>query len=334
MTIPHNNGHALSVRVLRTEFNTDQGTARPVDGVSFDLPAGATLALVGESGCGKSVTALSVLRLIPTPPGCIAGGEVVFGGRNLLALDEREMRAIRGNDISMIFQEPMTSMNPVFRVGDQIAAVIRLHRGVSRGEAQSGAVAMMERVGIPAAARRARDYPHQMSGGMLQRVMIAMALSCGPELLIADEPTTALDVTIQAQILDLLVRLQEESGMSVLLITHDLGVVAETAHSVAVMYAGKIVETAPVRELFDRPAHPYTRALFASLPAMNRDGKRLATIQGTVPPATAFPAGCRFHPRCPHAMPVCSVQEPPLSETAPGHACACWLHQPVVGDAP
>ncbi len=320
----------LSVRGLRTEFHTDQGVARAVDGVSFDLPKGGTLALVGESGCGKSVTALSILRLIPDPPGRIAAGELLFDGKNLLALDKHEMRHIRGNDISMIFQEPMTSMNPVFRIGEQIAAVIRLHRGLSRAEARREAVALMDRVGIPAAASRVDDYPHQMSGGMLQRVMIAMALACGPRLLIADEPTTALDVTIQAQILDLLNRLRAETDMSVLLITHDLGVVAETADQVVVMYAGKVVETASVHALFAEPKHPYTQALFASLPAMSR-GKRLVNIPGAVPAATNFPAGCRFHPRCPHAMPVCSRREPPLLDTGAAHQAACWLHTPDQG---
>jgi oligopeptide/dipeptide ABC transporter ATP-binding protein len=323
-------GILLSVRGLRTEFHTDQGVACAVDGVSFDLPKGGTLALVGESGCGKSVTALSILRLIPDPPGRIAAGEVLFEGRSLLVLDEREMRRIRGNDISMIFQEPMTSMNPVFRIGDQIAAVIRLHRGLSKAEARREAVALMDRVGIPAAASRVDDYPHQMSGGMLQRVMIAMALACGPRLLIADEPTTALDVTIQAQILDLLNRLRAESGMSVLLITHDLGVVAETAEQVVVMYAGRVVETASVHALFADPKHPYTRALFASLPAISR-GKRLVNIPGAVPAATNFPSGCRFHPRCSHAMPVCSRREPPLLDSGGEHRSACWLHHPDQG---
>ncbi|MBW7862777.1 MAG: ABC transporter ATP-binding protein [Candidatus Hydrogenedens sp.] len=318
----------LSVRDLRTEFTTDQGTARAVDGVSFDLPAGKTLALVGESGCGKSVTAMSLMRLIPSPPGRVAGGEALFDGKDLLALPEREMRRIRGNDISMIFQEPMTSMNPVFRVGAQIAAVLRMHRRLDKAAAWRGAVEMMGRVGIPSAARRAEDYPHQMSGGMLQRVMIAMALSCGPRLLIADEPTTALDVTIQAQILELLRELQRNTGMTLLLITHDLGVVAETADEVAVMYAGRIVERAAADRLFKSPAHPYTRALFQSLPPMNRGAARLSTIRGSVPPATHFPSGCRFHPRCAEAMPVCALREPPFAGTAPGHAAACWLHHP------
>ena len=320
----------LSVRGLRTEFHTDQGVARAVDGVSFDLPKGGTLALVGESGCGKSVTALSILRLIPDPPGRIAAGEVLFDGKNLLDLDERAMRHIRGNDISMIFQEPMTSMNPVFRIGDQIDAVIRLHRGLSKAAARREAVALMDRVGIPAAASRVDDYPHQMSGGMLQRVMIAMALACGPRLLIADEPTTALDVTIQAQILDLLNRLRAETGMSVLLITHDLGVVAETAEQVVVMYAGRVVETASVHALFAEPKHPYTQALFASLPSMSR-GRRLVNIPGSVPAPTNFPTGCRFHPRCPHAMPVCSRREPALLDTGEVHQAACWLHAPDKG---
>ncbi len=324
----HNGEPLLRVRALKTHFHTDQGVARAVDGVSFDLPAGKTLALVGESGCGKSVTAMSLLRLIPSPPGVVSGTGVFFENRNLLELTENEMRRIRGNDLSMIFQEPMTSMNPVFRVGRQIAAVLRLHQGLSERAARKETLAMLERVGIPAAERRMDDYPHQMSGGMLQRVMIAMALACRPKVLIADEPTTALDVTIQAQILELLKTLQQETGMSVLLITHDLGIVAETADDVAVMYAGRIVETASVNALFAAPQHPYTKGLFASLPALQRGKDRLYTIRGTVPAATAFPAGCRFHPRCPHALECCALKEPALLETAPGHHAACWLHDP------
>ena len=320
------NGTALQVRGLRTYFHTDQGVAKAVDDVSLAIPAGKTLALVGESGCGKSVTALSVLRLVASPPGEIAGGEVLFGGRDLLTLPESAMRTIRGNDISMIFQEPMTSMNPVFRIGNQIAATIRLHQGVTKAEARSACIELLEQVGIPAAAERVDDYPHQMSGGMLQRVMIAMALACAPKLLIADEPTTALDVTIQAQILALLNALQEQAGMALLLITHDLGVVAETADEVVVMYAGKKVEQAPVRALFAAPLHPYTKGLFASLPSVQAKGqKRLYTIQGTVPAATHFPEGCRFHPRCPFAMDICR-QEPAFIETQPGHGTACWLY--------
>lgn len=337
MTQPNTNASpdsVLSVQGLRTVFHTDAGTAVAVDGVSFDLAAGETLALVGESGCGKSVTALSILRLIPSPPGEITDGEVLFDGRALRGLPEREMRRVRGNDISMIFQEPMTSMNPVFRVGAQIASVIRLHRGLGRDAAWAEAVRALERVGIPEAARRAQDYPHQLSGGMLQRVMIALALACGPRVLIADEPTTALDVTIQAQILSLLRDVRRDTGMAVLLITHDLGVVAETADAVAVMYAGRIIERAPVAELFAHPAHPYTRELFLSLPVMNAGAARLHAIRGAVPPATAYPPGCRFHPRCSRALPVCALREPPTAEVGPGHAAACWLHCPDAAAEP
>jgi len=315
----------LSVRGLRTYFHTDHGVARAVDDLSFDLPAGKTLALVGESGCGKSVTALSIMRLIPSPPGVIEDGEIAFEGRDLLAFSEAEMRQIRGNDISMIFQEPMTSMNPVFRVGNQIAAAIRLHQGVSKDEARAASLALLEKTGIPAAAERLDDYPHQMSGGMLQRVMIAMALACNPKVLIADEPTTALDVTIQAQILDLLKALQQDTDMAILLITHDLGVVAEVADEVVVMYAGKKAEQAGVEELFANPLHPYAKGLFASLPSMQEGKKRLHTIEGAVPAATDFPEGCRFRPRCPYAMEVCE-QEPACEEVAERHSAACWLY--------
>ncbi len=317
---------ALSIRNLRTWFHTDQGIARAVDDVSFDVPTGKTLAVVGESGCGKSVTALSILRLVPTPPGRIEGGEILFGGQDLLELPLGEMRAIRGNDISMIFQEPMTSMNPVFRVGGQIMAAIRLHRGLSKDEARREAIALLDRVGIPAPELRVNDYPHHMSGGMLQRVMIALALACGPKVLIADEPTTALDVTIQAQILDLLKTLQKDTGMAIMLITHDLGVVAEVADEVVVMYAGKKVEQAPVNRLFAAPRHPYTQGLFASLPATQQPGARLHTIDGNVPAATDFPRGCRFHPRCPKAMARCRDEEPPFRILEERHGTACWLH--------
>jgi oligopeptide/dipeptide ABC transporter ATP-binding protein len=320
------NDIALSVEDLRTYFYTDGGEARAVDGVAFAIPKGKTLALVGESGCGKSMTALSVLRLVPDPPGKIVDGRVLFNGTNLLELTEREMRAVRGNDISMIFQEPTTSLNPVFRVGNQIGAAIRLHRGVSKDEARAQAIDLLDQVGIPAPDKRVDDYPHQMSGGMKQRVMIAMALACDPQVLIADEPTTALDVTIQAQILDLLRRLQDERGMSILLITHDLGVVAENAHEVAIMYAGNIVEQAPVEELFANPQHPYTIGLFKSLPEMNDPESKLHTIEGTVPPATRMPTGCRFHPRCPYAMDACGTNAPPLEAMTNTHSVACWLH--------
>ncbi len=326
MAKKENNGAVLEVRGLRTCFHTDQGVAPAVDGVSFAIPAGKTLALVGESGCGKSVTALSVLRLVPSPPGRIETGEVLFGGRDLLGLRESEMRAIRGNDISMIFQEPMTSMNPVFRVGRQVGAVLRLHQGLSAEDARAMAIELFDLVGIPAPEQRVDDYPHQLSGGMLQRVMIATALACNPKLLIADEPTTALDVTIQAQILDLLRKLQQEKGMAILLITHDLGVVAEVAHEVAVMYAGRKVEQAPVETLFAGPKHPYTQGLFASLPVMNQEGGRLHTIPGSVPAAVDFPEGCRFHPRCPHVMPRCREEAPPLDPVGAEHVAGCWLH--------
>ena len=317
----------LSVRDLRTYFHTDQGVAKAVDGLSFAIEAGKTLALVGESGCGKSVTALSIMRLLPSPPGRIEGGEILFEGRDLLALSEAGMRAIRGNDISMIFQEPMTSMNPVFRVGRQVGAAIRLHRGLSKEEAREEAIALFKKVGIPAPERRVDDYPHQMSGGMLQRAMIAMALACNPKVLIADEPTTALDVTIQAQILDLLKQLQHETGMGILLITHNLGVVAETADEVAVMYAGmKVEHTTKERAFTHTPEHPYTRGLYHSLPSIQSGKGRLYTIPGTVPAATDFPPGCRFHPRCPYALEICAKEAPPIEEIGRDHAVACWLH--------
>ncbi len=316
----------LRVEDLSVVFHTDEGDARAVDHVSFSLRQGQTVALVGESGCGKSVTALSLLRLIPSPPGQITGGRILFEDRDLLALSEAAMRRIRGNEISMVFQEPMTSLNPVFRVGAQISAVLRMHRKMSGDAARDATIALLRRVGIPSPEKRLDEYPHQMSGGMLQRIIIAMALACNPKVLIADEPTTALDVTIQAQILELLVELQQQSNLAIVLITHDLAVVAETAHHVVVMYAGKVVETAPVAALFERPMHPYTQGLFAALPSVNTPGKRLATIPGSVPAATNFPTGCRFHPRCAHAMPVCATQEPPLACGAASHPVACWLH--------
>ena len=318
----------LSIRNLKTYFYMDVGVARAVDDLSFDVGRGKTLALVGESGCGKSVTALSVLRLVPDPPGRIVDGRIMFRGRDLVHASEKEMREIRGNAISMIFQEPMTSLNPVFRVGGQIGSILALHRGLDKSEARRQAIDLLEQVGIPAPERRVDDYPHQLSGGMRQRVMIAMALACDPEVLIADEPTTALDVTIQAQILDLLRKLQEERGMSIILITHDLGIVAEMAHDVAIMYAGKIVEHAPVKSLFALRKHPYSQGLFKSLPSFQTRGGRLQTIEGQVPAATDFPEACRFHPRCPHAMPVCSRDEPPLLEVGSHHTCACWLQDP------
>jgi oligopeptide/dipeptide ABC transporter ATP-binding protein len=321
----------LRVRDLQTYFVTEHGTgtARAVDGVSFDLYPGETLGIVGESGCGKTVTSLSILRLIPEPPGHIRPGSVIeFEGRNLLALAPRELRAVRGNQIAMIFQEPMTSLNPVFTVGDQIGEAAIIHQGLSHKAARARAIEMLALVGIPDPAERVDHYPHQLSGGMRQRVMIAMALVCHPKVLIADEPTTALDVTIQAQILELLSRLQDEMGMSVLLITHDLGVVAGHADRVVVMYAGQVVETAPTTELFDRPLHPYTEGLMAAVPRLDARAERLKAIPGQVPAATAWPTGCRFHPRCPYAWGKCAVEEPPLLDAeSAGHSARCWLVQ-------
>ncbi|MBW2241878.1 MAG: ABC transporter ATP-binding protein [Deltaproteobacteria bacterium] len=314
----------LEIDDLKTWFRTDDGLVRAVDGVSYDVERGETLAVVGESGCGKSVTALSILRLVAVPPGEYAGGEIRFEGEDLLQVSEGRMREVRGNDIAMIFQEPMTSLNPVFTVGEQIVEVIQLHQKLSAGPARTRAIEMLQRVGIPSPERRVDDYAHQMSGGMRQRVMIAMALACNPKLLIADEPTTALDVTIQAQILDLLSRLQEELGMSVLLITHDLGVVAETAQRVVVMYAGKVVEQAGVHQLFGAPRHPYTVGLLGALPDVDGVGDRLHPIEGNVPDARSMPSGCRFHPRCPVAIPRCAEDEPAL-EGEPEHRVACWV---------
>ena len=312
----------LDVRDLRTSFFLDRGEARAVDGVSFALDAGRVLGLVGESGCGKSVTALSLMRLVP-PPGRIVGGEVRFDGRDLLALPERAMREVRGAGLAMIFQEPMSSLNPVFTVGSQIAEALRLHRPVSRRRAWERAVELLDEVGIAEPARRARDYPHQLSGGMRQRVMIAMAISCEPRVLLADEPTTALDVTIQAEILDLLHALRERRGMALLLITHDLGVVAQQADEVAIMYAGRIVEHGSVLDIFDDPLHPYTQALFRSIPGIDGRRERLEAIPGQVPDVLRLPSGCAFRDRCPRAIPECAAVVPPLEEKRPGHRAAC-----------
>jgi len=332
-------GPLLSVRDLVTTFRTDRSSVRAVDGVSFDIPLGATVGLVGESGCGKSVTSLSILRLVPDPPGRIDSGTITFRDRDLLALSEREMRGVRGDQISMIFQEPMTSLNPVYTVGSQIVEAIRLHRSVSRSAAHDRAVQMLKLVGIPGAEDMSRAYPHELSGGMRQRVMIAMALSCEPKRLIADEPTTALDVTIQAQILELLRKLQSEMGMSVLLITHDLGIVAEYASQVLVMYAGKIVESAPVDDLFARPRHPYTLGLVESVPKPRGEaaseppgpgGKakkrvRLRAIEGMVPDLAHLPPGCRFQDRCPMMIDKCASEEPELIPLdGGGRASRCW----------
>ncbi len=315
---------------LRTRFFLRRGAFDAVSDVSFQLNRGETLALVGESGCGKSMTALSIMRLVPEP-GRVVGGAVRLAGENLLALDEAAMRGLRGNRISMIFQEPMTSLNPVLTVGNQIEEAVRLHQDLSRSAAREKAVEMLRLVRIPEPARRARDYPHQLSGGMRQRAMIAMALSSHPQVLIADEPTTALDVTIQAQILDLMLGLQQELGTAMLLITHDLGVVAETAQRVVVMYAGRKVEEAAVEDLFAQPLHPYTRGLMASVPKLaisaadfSQAAGRLQEIEGTVPPLANLPEGCVFAPRCPRADDRCRAVYPPYEEMQPGHFAACW----------
>jgi len=314
----------LQVRDLKTYFYTEDGTGRAVDGVSFEVKRGETLGLVGESGCGKSVSALSVMRLIPEPPGSIEAGQILLDGRDLLELNEEEMCQIRGDDIAMIFQEPMTSLNPVLTCGFQIMEAIILHQKVSKAEGRERAIEMLRLVGIPAPEQRIDEYPHQMSGGMRQRVMIAMALSCNPDMLIADEPSTALDVTIQAQILDLLQKLQEELHMAILLITHDLGVIAEMADRVAVMYAGKIVEYAATEALFARPLHPYTRGLLQSVPRLDQVRDRLEIIPGMVPDAREFPEGCRFAPRCPLAEERCRQLEPVLEEQGEEYLTACW----------
>jgi len=318
----------LRVDDLQTHFHTRDGVVRAVDGVSFDVMPGETLAVVGESGCGKSVTAMSILRLLPMPPARIAGGRIEFEGRDLLELSEPEMRKVRGNAISMIFQEPMTSLNPVLTIGRQIAEALVLHRGMSEREATARATEMLRKVHIPEAERRITQYPHELSGGMRQRVMIAMALACGPRLLIADEPTTALDVTIQAQILELMRELREDTGASIILITHDLGVVAEIAHRVVVMYAGRKVEEASIEELFAAPRHPYTRGLLGSMPhlgdSVSETGKRLVEIPGMVPSLKEPPPGCLFAPRCPNALDHCTLEAPPLERHGPGHWAACW----------
>ena len=337
----------LEVRNLSVGFKTERGEIRAVNDVSFSIFPGQTLALVGESGCGKSVTAMSILRLIPQPPGKFLGGEIHWQGRNLLSLSEHEMRDVRGGQIAMIFQEPMTSLNPVYTIGDQIAEAVVLHQEVAHRKAMEIAEESLREVGIADPGRRLNEYPHQMSGGMRQRVMIAMALSCRPELLIADEPTTALDVTIQAQILELLRKIQRDRGMSILLITHDLGVVAENADVVNVMYASRIVESATVEDLFDRPQHPYTEGLFRSVPKLGAHAERLVTIPGTVPNPARFPAGCKFHPRCARSRELaskadekdtvtivsgkeqfrvlrrCQQEEPNLREVLPVHGAAC-----------
>ena len=323
----------LEIRGLRTHFVTEAGVARAVDGVDLDIRHGEVLGLVGESGSGKSVTALSILRLIPDPPGRIVGGEILYNGRDLLKLPLDEVRSIRGKDISMVFQEPMTSLNPVFTIGMQVTEVILAHERVSHDDAHGRAVAMLTEVGIPDAAARMRQYPHHLSGGMRQRVMIAMALVLNPSLLIADEPTTALDVTIQAQILDLMLELKaRREGAAILLITHNLAVVAETCDRMAVMYGGKIQEVAPVDELFRNPLHPYTQGLIGSIPTVSGPkARRLTVIPGTVPDIHDLPAGCKFVTRCPHRFEPCQDIEPPLLEISPGHLVRCHLYPDAAG---
>ena len=316
----------LQVQNLQTSFFTPEGEVRAVDGVSFEIGEGKTLGLVGESGCGKSVTSLSIMRLISSPPGEIVGGEIYYRGRDLLKLNKEEMRKIRGNEISMIFQEPMTSLNPVFTIGNQIGEAIRLHQGLGKKETRAKTIEMLRLVKIADPESRVDSYPHQLSGGMRQRVMIAMALSCNPNLLVADEPTTALDVTIQAQILELIKELQQRMGMALLLITHDLGVVAERADEVAIMYAGKIVERASAQAIFARPLHPYTVGLLNSLPGTGgKKKKRLDAIPGVVPSPLDLPSGCRFRDRCPKAAGICAEAEPLLAEKEQGHPVACYF---------
>jgi peptide/nickel transport system ATP-binding protein len=321
------NDSLIEVNDLRTYFYTDMGVVKAVDGVSFSLEQEETLGILGESGSGKSVTALSILRLIPSPPGKIERGQIFFDGANILDLPKAHMRKIRGNKISMIFQEPMTSLNPVLRIGDQISETIRLHQGLSRKEAFNRSIEMLRLVGMPSPEKQIRDFPHQMSGGMRQRVMIAMAVSCRPKLLIADEPTTALDVTIQAQILNLMQNLKKEIGASIILITHDMGIIAEMAQNVIVMYAGKILESSHVEELFDNPSHPYTERLFESVPRLDLTikKKRLNVIPGIVPSLINPPRGCKFNDRCHKCLPRCLEDEPPLFEVAPRHLSRCWL---------
>jgi oligopeptide/dipeptide ABC transporter ATP-binding protein len=325
VTAPAAGRELLEVRDLAVSFTGPDGVARAVDGVDLTVHEGETVGLVGESGCGKSVTALALLRLVD-PPGHIAhGSSVRLEGRDLLALGSKEIRAVRGNHLALVLQEPLSALNPVLRVGAQIAEAIRAHETVSRSTARWRAVEMLGAVGIPDPARRAAAYPHQLSGGMRQRVLLAMALACHPKLLLADEPTTALDVTIQAEILELLDRLQQRMGMAVLLITHNLGIVAERTRRVYVMYAGQIVEEAPTARLFAVPAHPYTAGLLAAIPRLDEPRPRLAAIPGQVPAASAWPAGCRFHPRCPHAWERCRGEMPPLLPVADGHRARCWL---------
>ncbi len=321
----------LDIRGLKTHFFSEDGVSPAVDDVDYQVRKGETLGVVGESGCGKSVTALSIMRLIPDPPGKIIAGDILFEGRNLLALSDEEMRKIRGNKISMIFQEPMTSLNPVYTIGNQISETLTLHQGLTKPEALDRSIEMLKLVGIPSPSRRVKEYPHQLSGGMRQRAMIAMALSCNPTLLIADEPTTALDVTIQAQILDLMGSLKEELNTAIILITHDLGVVAESAAHVVVMYAGKVVEDADVFGIFENPMHPYTVGLLESIPRLDQSAdkqQRLKEIKGIVPMLTQLPEGCLFSPRCPRVMDICTREKPTLKPQGNGsHKVRCWLYE-------
>ena len=321
-------GPLLEVKDLRTWFHTLDGLVKAVDGVSFEIPQGGRLAIVGESGCGKSVTSLSIMRLIDIPPGEIASGEINFAGTNLLTLTREEMHNVRGGEIAMIFQEPMTSLNPVLTIGNQLTEAIRLHNKATQTEAEAIAVDALRDVGISSPERRLKQYPHEFSGGMRQRVMIAMALACHPKLLIADEPTTALDVTIQSQILDLIKEIQERTGTALLLITHDLGVVAETVDRVAVMYAGRVVETGTVEEVLLHPRHPYTKGLLESIPSRGTKGKPLAVIKGVVPNPLRMPPGCKFQPRCPYAFGQCA-EEPELIHINEGRTTRCWLQDPA-----
>ena len=326
---PSSVDNLLEINGLKTHFFTEEGVIPAVDGVDYWVRKGETLGVVGESGCGKSVTALSILGLIPQPPGKIVDGDIVFQGRSLLGLSKNEMRQIRGNKISMIFQEPMTSLNPVYTIGNQISEALKLHQGISNKDALDRSTEMLRLVGIPSPKQRVNEYPHQLSGGMRQRAMIAMALSCNPSLLIADEPTTALDVTIQAQILDLMVSLKEELQTAIILITHDLGVVAESAARVVVMYAGKVVEESDVYQIFENPLHPYTVGLLDSIPRIDRSAekkKRLKEIKGVVPILTELPEGCLFQPRCPKAMDICTREAPVLKPEGDYHQVRCWLY--------
>ncbi|MBB4891507.1 oligopeptide transport system ATP-binding protein [Streptomyces olivoverticillatus] len=323
MTADEQPATLLDVRDLHVEFRTRDGVAKAVGGVSYTVEAGQTLAVLGESGSGKSVTAQAVMGILDSPPGFVTGGEVLFRGRDLLRMGEEQRRRVRGAELAMIFQDALSSLNPVMTVGAQLGEMFEVHQGMSRKDARARAVQLMERVRIPAAADRVRDYPHQFSGGMRQRIMIAMALALEPDLIIADEPTTALDVTVQAQVMDLLAELQREFNMGLILITHDLGVVADVADKIAVMYAGRIVETAPVHDLYAAPAHPYTRGLLASIPRLDRKGRELYAIKGLPPNLTDIPSGCPFNPRCPRARDICRTDRPPLFTVAPGRASAC-----------